>query len=440
MKTLHPLILLFVFAVAVPLGCKSTYDRLVPEDQIRSLSDLKREAEGRPVRTFRYPTVIADRSTVRIAIHDTGDEKASRIVVLYHGIMSHHCAWRFVAGDLGRDHRLVLVDLPGCGESDRPDPHGVTEQDYSPTAMAERVLQALDAHLPPDSRHCPITLVGHSLGGTVVLRTLADRNIRERHARFLRRVDRAVLIAPVDAEYPNPPAEFVRIAKITGTEVAVAKLVGYLRQAVAEAVRDSFDDPTRALREEADRLYSVLASSNARRVTQCMLRKIVPLKREGRMQWATAERIVADYANVSVPCLIVWGAHDETVPVSMGYKLAAQIPMARLRVIANCKHSPNLEAPAICARLIRDFAATRVRRRHAPVLCVVTVAAAVAAVAALAGRAGPPPAELRSSGDGRTGTRAASGSTAAPCSGPPTLGRSKWPGTPVDKVRSQAHQ
>jgi hypothetical protein len=41
----------------------------------------------------------------------------------------------------------------------------------------------------------------------------------------------------------------------------------------------------------------------------------------------------------------------------MGYKLKAQLPDARLRVIRSCMHSPQLEHPAACAEIIREFLA-----------------------------------------------------------------------------------
>jgi hypothetical protein len=39
----------------------------------------------------------------------------------------------------------------------------------------------------------------------------------------------------------------------------------------------------------------------------------------------------------------------------MGYRLKAQLPDATLRVLRYCMHSPQLEHPAACGALIREF-------------------------------------------------------------------------------------
>ncbi len=87
-----------------------------------------------------------------------------------------------------------------------------------------------------------------------------------------------------------------------------------------------------------------------------MLRQAVPWReKEHRPDWAAIRRLEADYRNIDVRCLIVWGQCDETLPVSMGYKLRDQIVGARLIVISDCMHSIQTECPHDCARLIREF-------------------------------------------------------------------------------------
>jgi pimeloyl-ACP methyl ester carboxylesterase len=74
-----------------------------------------------------------------------------------------------------------------------------------------------------------------------------------------------------------------------------------------------------------------------------------------RPDWEAIEVLEADYANVRVPALILWGARDETLPASMGYKLRAQLPDARLRIVEESMHSLPTERPALCAEYIRSF-------------------------------------------------------------------------------------
>jgi hypothetical protein len=67
---------------------------------------------------------------------------------------------------------------------------------------------------------------------------------------------------------------------------------------------------------------------------------------------------------VTFPCLIVWGARDETLPLSMGYKLQAQLPDAALIVIHDTKHSMQLERPRLSSSILREFIESGTRGRE----------------------------------------------------------------------------
>jgi pimeloyl-ACP methyl ester carboxylesterase len=192
--------------------------------------------------------------------------------------------------------------------------------------MAHRVSQALDAYLETREQQSKITLVGHSLGGAIALRMMGSRELRARYERVASRVDRMVLLSPLDVEFINPPVVLRELANVTPMEIAIGDTTGILRQRVASGIHDSVYDPRqRALREDVDWLCAALTRTNTL------------------------------LANVDVPCLIVWGRYDETLPESMGFKLTAQIPTAELHVVENCKHSVQLERPILAAKLVREF-------------------------------------------------------------------------------------
>ena len=117
---------------------------------------------------------------------------------------------------------------------------------------------------------------------------------------------------------------------------------------------NSADAPDRALKEEADRRLAVLTDPPTRDALRAIFRQTVPMENE-RPNWPAIERYVADYHRIRIPCLILWGSRDETLPVAMGFKLAAQIPNARLHVLERCKHSAHLEWPRACVEEIRGF-------------------------------------------------------------------------------------
>jgi pimeloyl-ACP methyl ester carboxylesterase len=348
--------LLLILPLALALGgcASSTYDGLVSQDDIPDLVALTEDAAAWPNSTSRHPTMIGDGPPVCVSVRKTGNKQANRILVFLHGCVSDHRTWRFVRGALAQHYCLILVDLPGCGDSDRTDPERLGPNGYSPDALAERVLQALDAELANRKGRWRITLIGHSLGGMVALRMMGNPEFRRPHGRLLGRIDQTVLLSPGDFAIVNPCPDLVRIAKAKPWSVVAADLFGLLRDGIAKGIRESFADPKRALREEADRLLAILRHRETRLAQQAMLRQAVP-RQADRLDWPAIRKLEADYANVPGQILIVCGEQDETIPVATAYKLAAQLPDAELRIVPDCKHSIHLDRPRLCAQIIRSF-------------------------------------------------------------------------------------
>lgn len=346
-------------------GCGSQYGLLPTEQSVPEFAALAASAGGLPQRTSLVPVGAAGGRPVRVAVHETGTGDRGRVVVFVHGVLSDSRMWRFVRGDLGRDFDLMAVDLTGCGESDRPDPADRGPDGYAPPALARDVLLAVRGRLAerdaadaaagrPKVR---LTLGGHSLGGMVILRMWADDAVRAEYADVLGRVDGLVLFTPADVMIDPALPTFHAVATATDSKVVVADALGVLREKVAAGIRDSVSEERLAVREEADRLVEVLRDPPRRRAAIAMLRRALPLTGPAgdRLDWDRAEAIEAGYARVDVPCLIVWGGRDETFPVSMGYKLAAELPGGRLRIVTAGRHCLPTERPAACIRLVRQF-------------------------------------------------------------------------------------
>ncbi|MHC5022162.1 MAG: alpha/beta fold hydrolase [Planctomycetota bacterium] len=90
-----------------------------------------------------------------------------------------------------------------------------------------------------------------------------------------------------------------------------------------------------------------------------MLRTAIPLTERELPDWDRIEELERQYANIHVPVLLIWGRRDSTLPASMGYKLAAQLPNARLEVLDRCTHGVCREAPRALAGLVRKFVPAR---------------------------------------------------------------------------------
>jgi pimeloyl-ACP methyl ester carboxylesterase len=99
--------------------------------------------------------ITVDGGPLRVGIWGDGGP----LVVAAHGITGSHMSWAAVGPELGRDHRFVAPDLRGRGASrDLPGPYGMA-------------AHAADLAVVLDAFGGPAILVGHSMGGFVVVET-----------------------------------------------------------------------------------------------------------------------------------------------------------------------------------------------------------------------------------------------------------------------------
>lgn len=108
---------------------------------------------------------VADEFTVRgVSIHYV-DQGAGSPVVLIHGLHSSvEMNWRLpgILDRLAKDYRVIALDLPGHGRSDKPD----AAEAYG-EKLAEDVILLLD-HLNIER----VDVVGYSMGGMVAMNLL----------------------------------------------------------------------------------------------------------------------------------------------------------------------------------------------------------------------------------------------------------------------------
>jgi pimeloyl-ACP methyl ester carboxylesterase len=342
------------------LGCGTQAIMSMPsEESIPLLAATQHSADRYENHTSYIPTALSHSTQDRyeIAIHETGNLEAEHTLVMIHGVFTDHSSWRYVRGELVDTYRLWLIDLPGCGDSQSP-PFDDHAGHYSPNALAERVLQAIDSQLAHTDAPQRVTLVGHSLAGQVILRAIADPAFQEQHARTLSRIEGVVLLAPLDISEYTPHSVFTDIIRLTNGMVELTWNVGLLELKIAHATRNSFPDPDLAPREEALKRLEILRDPIKRQSMQAMLRQAIPLV-NGVLNRQEVDRLEAHYQNIDVPLLILWGTQDRILPVRMGHKLARQLPGAELIIFDYSKHSIHQDSPSLCASIIDSFVQTR---------------------------------------------------------------------------------
>ncbi|MBB3731619.1 alpha/beta fold hydrolase [Nonomuraea dietziae] len=112
---------------------------------------------------FDYSRVAVDGDiALNVAMAGSGPP-----IVLLHGFPQTHLIWRHVAADLAVDHTVLVPDLRGYGDSDKPaDQDGET---YSKRRMGDDIV-AMAAALGHDS----FALAGHDRGALVAFRAAMD--------------------------------------------------------------------------------------------------------------------------------------------------------------------------------------------------------------------------------------------------------------------------
>lgn len=112
---------------------------------------------------FEYRRVtVAEGVSLNVAVGGSGTP-----VVLLHGFPETHLMWRHVATDLAADHTVIVPDLRGYGDSDKPVEDG--PDTYSKRTMAQDIVT-----LAEKLGHERFALAGHDRGALVAFRAGLD--------------------------------------------------------------------------------------------------------------------------------------------------------------------------------------------------------------------------------------------------------------------------
>lgn len=245
-------------------------------------------------------------------------------LVLVHGLGGAASNWTELAPLLARRHRLLVPDLPGHGGSSAlPAVSGLEP-------FADRVALVADRE-----GMLPAPFVGHSLGGTVVLR-LALRRPAD--------VQAIVLAGSAGLSIGNV---WGRQLLSLFTTVRPGRLAAHLRGRVARSPllrrvvfgTVSVADPV-ALTNEA--------------VEGFLAAQLLHTDVDSAWQALRGDDPRQELELIRVPVLVLWGAEDSQLPLDDAFEYTRRL-RARLRVIPGCGHLLIGERPDACDRALADF-------------------------------------------------------------------------------------
>jgi pimeloyl-ACP methyl ester carboxylesterase len=249
-------------------------------------------------------------------------------IILLHGYGGCAYSWRFLVPALAQDHRVYTIDLKGFGLSDKPE-----DGKYAMSDQADMVAAFIRSK---DLRH--LVIMGHSMGGGVTLMTyLKVRGDEPARVKSLVLID--------SAGYPQKMPWFIWLPKTPVLGAVGGKLVPS-RMATAQVLRKCYYDKAKITEEQIDTYAYYGSLPGAREAIVQTARQIEP---------PDIGALVSQYETISVPVLIIWGAEDEVVPLSLGKRFKRDIPNSQLVVIPQCGHMPPEEQPGKTTRTIEAF-------------------------------------------------------------------------------------
>lgn len=249
-------------------------------------------------------------------------------VVLIHGIASSVEDWGANIEALAASHRVHVLDLVGCGLSDKP--HGY---DYSPESLAAFVLEFMTAIGLEKA-----DLVGFSLGGHVALRCALVSPHRVRS-----------LVLSDPAGMGRESIINFRVASIPGIGEVLVHPIAF---GIRNLMKTAFYDASKVTDEIVEHRLRLARMPGAKSAFLKMLRSLSGV-RGFHMQ--RVEKLQKEMARIRCPVLVIWGEQDRFVPAAHAGIVQRCVPGAVIRKYDKCGHLPQAELPERFNRDVLEF-------------------------------------------------------------------------------------
>jgi pimeloyl-ACP methyl ester carboxylesterase len=285
-------------------------------------------------------TYSNDNTTTASKSHDLddgrkkfGDEENQRHVLFIHGLGSTADRWLDIPDALSLcGFHTVAIDLPGFGESDKPE-----GMDYTIDRFADIIVKFIhkiqtDSIKGNNGHSHKTTIVGHSLGGYIASYLAAENN---------ELVDKLVLID--SSGMLNEPTPILR----EYLEAAKLPTKGKVRSVFERMCANPWRVPDTLVDDFIMRMSNPTAVHAFESALENSAKTNIRIDRL---------RLIG---KLGIPTLIIWGEKDKVIPTEEHYKIfrdAIRTPNAM--VINDTGHAPFIEKPAITTELLRRFLTT----------------------------------------------------------------------------------
>ncbi|HET8813788.1 MAG TPA: alpha/beta hydrolase [Solirubrobacterales bacterium] len=265
---------------------------------------------------------ILDLPSGELQVAEHGPRNEDPILLIH----CYSCAsdwWDGMIPLLEREHRVVTVDLLGHGGSEKP------ESGYTPDNQAQVVAEALEELEVSDA-----TVVGHSLGGSVGVA------LTEGHPQLVARL----VIVDMPADNSHGDLGFIAslgFQPVLGEFLWTIKPDFSVRDGLEVAFAPGYDVPD-AFVEDVKRLtYTAYDDSPG-----------------GNEDFLDEQPLDQRMKATGKPLMVLMGAEEQIVedPQRALDQYEDGVPNAEVHLVPGAGHSPNVEQPALTAKLILRFA------------------------------------------------------------------------------------
>ena len=261
----------------------------------------------------QWTSVLAGHRVQRYALRGRGKGPA---VLLVHGLNGAASSMTTLLPAVLRSApRVVLIDLPQHGRSPAPaEPLGAVDYAQVVVAAVDELAQETGGK---------VVLIGNSMGGALSLVAASERPAL---------VAGVVGLNPAGA--PSADAVVGRLPRAFASPLEGARMMAGLL---------FFKPPP---------LFWLVARDVARTWASPMVQKILADSAAGKNASSTAH-VLRDLA---APVLVLWGEDDRLLPRESVEDFRT-IPGARIELIPECGHMPQIEKPRLVQRRVREFLA-----------------------------------------------------------------------------------
>ncbi|MBF0102758.1 MAG: alpha/beta fold hydrolase [Desulfobacterales bacterium] len=247
-------------------------------------------------------------------------------LILIHGFKDTHRVWARIAPLLADDFRVIMIDLPGNGLSDRPD------ASYTLEWYAQMIVAWMDAIGITQAHVC-----GHSYGGGIAQWLLIE---------YKNRINRLALVAP--GGLGREVFIWLKLATFPIFGRMLTPLV--LRYIIPILM---YISPQYFGKRELEEIRHCVMSSRIPGTDQAFHKAVGGVINIFGQYMQTRDR--ANEVDVLPPIAVFWGENDPILPVKHGYSILEHSTGISLTTYPKCGHFPHLDFASTFAHDLKEF-------------------------------------------------------------------------------------